>query len=243
MRTRHLKLCTLAGVMALPAYDDAAHAPMTRPGTFRTLGAAALAAALAATALSVGGAGVTADAGAAKAATCATKGTTIYATPKVRIYSDSAKGPVEQRDLFACLRPAGRTRFLFEGATNETSSNVRIVGERYVALADFREVPSDGAHETSLLAVDLKSGRKSSVEMRDPPREADFTLLADGSMVYVDRDFDNATGELSRTLGTLMRVPFGGTAQELDKGRIEDLAASGRAVYWTKDGVPVSRRF
>jgi len=211
----------------------------------RALWAAAVAAALAATALIADGGGVTADAGAAHTATCATKGTTtIYATPKVRIYSDSAKGPVEQRDLFGCLRPAGRARFLFEGATNETSSDVRIVGERYVALADFRVVPSDGARETSLLAVDLKSGRKSSVEIKDyPPREADLTLLADGSMVYVTRDFDDTTGELSRTLGTLMRVPFGGTAQELDKGRIEDLAASGRAVYWTKDGVPVSRRF
>ncbi len=210
----------------------------------RALGAAALAAALAATALIAGGGGVTADAGAAKTATCATKGTTtIYATPKVRIYSDSAKGPVEQRDLFGCLRPTGRARFLFDGATNETSSDVRIVGERYVALADFRVVPIDGAHETSLLAVDLKSGRKSSVEMIDPPREADFALLADGSMVYVARAFDDTTFERSKTLGTLMRVPFGGTAQELDEGRIEDLAASGRAVYWTKDGAPVSRRF
>jgi hypothetical protein len=208
------------------------------------LGAAALAAALAATALIAGGGGVTADADAARTATCATKGTTtIYATPKVRIYSDSAKGPVKQRDLFGCLRPAGRARFLFDGATNETSSDVRIVGERYVTLADFRVVPIDGAHETSLLAVDLKSGRKSSVRMQDPPREADFTLLADGSMVYVARDFDETTGELSTTLGTLMRVPLGGTARELDKGRIEDLAASGRAVYWTKDGAPVSRRF
>jgi len=215
-----------------------------RPGPRRrALGAAALAAALAAAALIAGG-GVTADADAAKTATCATKGTTtIYATPKVRIYSDSAKGPVKERDLFGCLRPAGRARFLFDGATNQTSSDVRIVGERYVALADFREVPIDGAHETSLLAVDLKSGRKSRVLMIDPPREADFTLLADGSMVYVARAFDDMTSERSRTLGTLMRVPFGGTAQELDKGRIDDLAASGRAVYWTKDGIPVSRRF
>jgi len=209
----------------------------------RVLGVVAATAGLAATAFSVGGADVTADAGAARSATCVTKGSTLYATPKVRIYSDSVKGPVEQRDLLGCLRRTGRVRFLFEGATNETSSNVRIAGGRYVSLADFRVVPSDGAHETSLLVFDLKSARKSSVNMSDPPREADFMLLADGSMVYVDRDFDEATGELSKTLGKLMHVPFGGTAQELDTGRIEYLAASGRFVYWIKDDVAVFRRF
>jgi len=202
-----------------------------------------VAAAAAATLISTAG-GVPANADAAKVATCASKGmTTIYATPKVRVYSDRATGPINQRDLYGCLRPAGRARFLFDGATNETSSDVRIVGDRYVALADFRVVPIDGAHETSLLAVDLRSGRRSSVEMSDPPREADFTLLGDGSMVYVERAFDETTGELSRTLGKLMRVPFGGTQRTLDEGRIEDLAAAGRTVYWTKDGVPVSRRF
>ena len=215
-----------------------------RPFRSRRLRLVLAAAALATTGLSVGGGGgVTAAAGGARA-TCATKGTTtIYATPKVRIYSDSARGPVNQRDLFACLRPAGRARFLFDGATNETSSDVRIAGERFVALADFREVPVDGSHETRLLVVDLKSGRRSHIDMFDPPREADFTVLANGSMVYVARDFDDASDRPSTTLGTLIRVPFGGAAQELDKGRIEDLAASGRVVYWTKDGTPVSRRF
>ncbi|WP_354700627.1 hypothetical protein DSM112329_00910 [Paraconexibacter sp. AEG42_29] len=189
------------------------------------------------------GGGTVADA--ARPATCATKGTTtLHATPRVRVYSPSARGPLAERDLYACLRPAGRSRFLFDGASNETSSNVRIVGDRFVSVADLRIVPIDGAHETSLLVVDLKTGRQTTASLPDPPRERDFTLLADGSMVYVERPYDERTDALSTTVGTLVRVPFGGAArQELDSGAIGDLASSARSAYWTKDGVPQARRF
>lgn len=203
----------------------------------------ALLAVLAATAAG-GSLAADAGAGAAKPVKCVPKGaTTIYSTPQVRIFSYVSTGPVEERDLYACLRPKGRSRFLFDGAINEFSSNIRIVGERYVALADFREVPVDGAHETSLLVVDLTTGKRSSVDMYDPPSEADFQLLADGSMVYISRDYDDTTGELSTKTGSLVRVPFQGTAQQLDTGSIVDLAVSAHTVYWTKDGVATSKTF
>jgi hypothetical protein len=195
----------------------------------------AMGAALAAVATTLGAA-PTEPAASRHRDTCATRGTSVTATERVRVYR--IRDDVEER-YYACMLPGGRARSLGTFVEDVGGpSGFRVAG-RLVAFVHARcSQTGCGGH---LQVKDVRTNRDRLHALAPQARGVpDMELRSNGALAWTQRvgTFDAPVYEV--------RKLEGGTDVLLDAGPDSaptSLAASGATLYWTRGAEARSATF